>query len=98
MTDYKNLKLRASSNPHIRNNEDTRKIMLDVIIALLPALAFGVYYFGMSVAIAAAVSVGSAVFFEWAYRKFTKKHCTIGDLSASVTVLLLSLTCTPSLP
>ena len=98
MTDYKNLKLRASSNPHIRNNEDTRKIMLDVIIALLPALAFGVYYFGMRVAIAAVVSVGSAVFFEWAYRKFTKKHCTIGDLSAAVTGLLLSLTCTPSLP
>ena len=39
MTDYKNLKLIASSSPHIRSNEDTRSIMLDVIIALLPALA-----------------------------------------------------------
>ena len=35
LNDYKGLKLIASSNPHIRNNEDTRSIMLDVIIALL---------------------------------------------------------------
>ena len=39
MTDYKNLKLIASSSPHVRSNEDTRSIMLDVIIALLPAMA-----------------------------------------------------------
>ena len=51
MTDYKNLKLRASSNPHIRNGEDTRGLMLDVIIALMPALLFGVWQFGVRVAI-----------------------------------------------
>ena len=39
LNDYKGLKLIASSNPHIRNNEDTRSIMLDVIIALCPALS-----------------------------------------------------------
>ena len=39
MTDYKNLKLIASSSPHIRSNEDTRSIMLDVIIAMLPGLS-----------------------------------------------------------
>ena len=49
MTDYKNLKLRASSNPHIRNGEDTRGLMLDVIIALMPALLFGVWHFGVRV-------------------------------------------------
>ena len=43
MTDYKNLKLIASSSPHIRAKEDTRSIMLDVIIALLPALVFSIY-------------------------------------------------------
>ncbi len=47
MTDYKNLKLIASSSPHIRSNESTRSIMMDVIIALLPALAWmSVYCFG----------------------------------------------------
>ena len=85
MTDYKNLKLRASSNPHIRNGEDTRGLMLDVIIALMPALLFGVWHFGVRVAISAVVSVASAIFFEWLYRKLLHKPQMIGDLSAAVT-------------
>ena len=40
MTDYKNLKLIATSNPHIRSNETTQTIMRDVIVAMLPALVF----------------------------------------------------------
>ena len=56
MTDYKNLKLIASSSPHIRSNEDTRSIMLDVIIALLPALAWSVYCFGWKALLLTAVS------------------------------------------
>ena len=91
MTDYKNLKLRASSNPHIRNGEDTRGLMLDVIIALMPALLFGVWHFGVRVAISAVVSVASAIFFEWLYRKLLHKPQMIGDLSAAVTGLLLSM-------
>ena len=81
MTDYKNLKLIASSSPHIRSNEDTRSIMLDVIIALLPALAWSVYCFGWKALLLTAVSVVSCVFFEWAYRKAMKKSCMVGDLS-----------------
>ena len=73
MTDYKNLKLIASSSPHIRSNEDTRSIMLDVIIALLPALAWSVYCFGWKALLLTAVSVVSCVFWEWAYRKLMKK-------------------------
>ena len=46
MTDYKNLKLIATSNPHIRGSETTRSIMLDVIIAMLPALIWAVVKFG----------------------------------------------------
>ena len=88
MTDYKNLKLRASSNPHIRNGEDTRGLMLDVIIALMPALLFGVWHFGVRVAISAVVSVASAIFFEWLYRKLLHKPQMIGDLSAAVTGVL----------
>ena len=98
MTDYKNLKLRASSNPHIRNGEDTRGLMLDVIIALMPALLFGVWHFGVRVAISAVVSVASAIFFEWLYRALLHKPQMIGDLSAAVTGLLLSMVCPPELP
>ena len=46
MTDYKNLKLIASSSPHIRSSESTRTIMMDVIIAMIPALAMSVFVFG----------------------------------------------------
>ena len=46
MTDYKNLKLIATSNPHIRSNETTQTIMRDVIVAMLPALIFACISFG----------------------------------------------------
>ena len=98
MTDYKNLKLIASSSPHIRSNEDTRSIMLDVIIALLPALAWSVYCFGWQALLLTAVSVVSCVFFEWAFRKRRKKSCMVGDLSAVVTGILLSFVCPVDLP
>ena len=98
INDYKGLKLLASSNPHIRSNEDTRSLMLDVIIALLPALAMSVYVFGVTALISAVVSVAGAVFFEWLYRKLLKKPQTIGDLSAALTGLLLSMVCPPTLP
>ena len=42
MTDYKNLKLIATSSPHIRAAENTRSIMLDVIIAMMPALIWAI--------------------------------------------------------
>ena len=96
--DYKALKLIASSNPHIRNTEDTRSIMLDVIIALCPALAWSIYRFGFRALVAAIVSVASAMCWEWAYRKVLKKPQMLGDLSAAVTGLLLSMVCPVTLP
>lgn len=98
INDYKGLKLLASSNPHIRSNEDTRSLMLDVIIALLPALAMSVYVFGVTALISAVVSVAAAVAWEWLYRYLLKKPQTIGDLSAALTGLLLSMVCPPTLP
>ena len=98
INDYKGLKLLASSNPHIRSNEDTRSLMLDVIIALIPALAMSVYVFGVSALISAVVSVAAAMAWEWLYRKLLKKPQTIGDLSAALTGLLLSMVCPPTLP
>ena len=98
MTDYKNLKLIASSSPHIRSNEDTRSIMLDVIIALLPAMGWSIYCFGIKALVLTLVSVVSCVFFEWAYRKLMKKSCMVGNLSAVVTGMLLSFVCPVDLP
>ena len=98
MTDYKNLKLIATSNPHIRGSETTRSIMLDVIIAMLPALIWGIFKFGLEALILTAVSVIGCVFFEWAYRTLMKKPQSAGDLSAVVTGMLLSFVCPPSTP
>ena len=82
MTDYKNLKLIATSNPHIRGSETTRSIMLDVIIAMCPALIWAIIYFGVGALLLTAVSVAGSVFFEWAYRKIMNKPQSVGDLSA----------------
>ena len=98
MTDYKKLNLIATSNPHIRGSETTRSIMLDVIIAMLPALAFACYNFGLRALTVTAVSVIGCVFFEWLYRNLMKKPQSVGDLSAVVTGMLLALTCPVTIP
>ena len=98
MTDDKSLKLIASSSPHIRSNEDTRSIMLDVIIALMPALVMGVYVFGWRALTSTLVSVASCVVWEWIYRKLLKKSCSVGDLSAVVTGILLAFVCPVQTP
>ena len=90
MTNYKDLKLIATSNPHIRSNETTRSIMLDVIIAMLPALVWAVICFGMKALTLTAVSVIGCMFFEWLYRTLMKKPQSVGDLSAVVTGMLLA--------
>ena len=98
MNDYKNLKLIATSNPHIRSSETTRSIMLDVIIAMIPALIWAVISFGLKALTLTAVSVIGCMFFEWLYRKLMKKPQSVGDLSSVVTGMLLALTCPVTVP
>ena len=93
MTDYKNLKLIATSSPHIRAAENTKSIMLDVIIALCPALAFACFQFGFRALTLTAVSVIGCIVWEWLYRKLLKKPQSVGDLSAVVTGMLVAFVC-----
>ena len=90
MTDYKNLKLIATSSPHIRGSETTRSIMLDVIIAMLPALIWAVVMFGFKALTLTVVSVVGCMFWEWLYRTLMKKPQSVADLSAVVTGMLLA--------
>ncbi len=83
----------ASYQPQVRTNTDTSRIMLDVIIALVPAMIVSVLMFGAKALLLLLVSVASAVFWEWGYRKLMKKHDTIGDLSACVTGVLVAMVC-----
>ncbi len=81
----------VSSSPHLRSEVTVQKIMLDVIIALIPASLMGVYFFGMRALILLAVSTLSAVASEVVFQKIRKKPDSSRDLSAVVTGILLAL-------
>ena len=80
----------VTASPHVRSGETVTGIMLDVIIALLPALIAAVRIFGFRALLVVAVSVGSCVLTEYVSRKIMKRENTIGDLSAVVTGILLA--------
>lgn len=84
----------VASSPHISSPDSTPNLMLDVIIALLPAWVVAIYFFGFRVVTLTAVTVAAAVGAEYLYRRLTRQHQTIGDLSAAVTGLLLTM-CLP---
>ena len=83
--------LNVSISPHIRSNNSTRKIMLDVIIALMPALIIGVIVFGWRALMIILLSVATCVLSEYAYEKLLHLPVTVGDLSAVVTGLILAV-------
>ena len=86
------MKLTVASSPHIRGNFRTNRIMADVMIALVPALAVGVVRFGMDALILTLASMASAVATEWLYGALTRTRNTTVDGSALVTGLLLAMT------
>ena len=91
-------KLKVSSSPHIRDKVTSGNIMLMVVIALLPAYAFGVYNFGLSALIMLISTTVSSVLTEYVYEKLMHKKITINDFSAVVTGLLLGLNMPPTAP
>ena len=98
MKTAKNSNLLVTSNPHIVDSMNTTKIMALVSIALLPSLIASIVIFGARALILAAVCVIASMFFEWAYEKIAKKPSTVGDLSAVVTGLLISMNVPVTLP
>lgn len=91
-------RLIASSSPHIRSEETTRNIMLDVIIALFPALVASVFYFGFNSLVLVIAAVAAAVATEYAVQRLMKKPVTVNDLSAVVTGILVAFNIPPTAP
>lgn len=90
--------LTVSSSPHLHSGITSQSIMLDVIIALIPATFYGVFIFGWRAAVLVAVCVGTSVLSEFLWNKILKKPNSLGDLTAIVTGLLLALNLPSSLP
>lgn len=88
----------ASSSPHIRSEETVRRIMLDVVIALLPAVIGSIYFFGFNAFKLILISVISSVVFEALIQKAFKKPVTVDDFSAVVTGILLAFNLPASAP
>ena len=92
-------KLHISSTPHIhQKGSSTRNIMLDVVIALLPAAVAGIVIFGISALWTILTCVITAVLAEYIFNLCAHKKQTVGDLSAVVTGLLLALNLSTAVP
>lgn len=90
--------LTVAASPHFRSGNSTAKIMLDVIIALCPALIAGVIVFGWRALLVVAVCILSCIVFEYLSRLVMKRDNTIGDLSAVVTGMLLAFNLPVTIP
>ena len=91
-------KLTVSASPHVRSAQTVSGIMLNVIIALIPALAASVWLFGPRVLLVCLVTIGTCMLSEYLSRKIMKRSNTLGDLSAVVTGLLLAFNLPVSIP
>ena len=87
-----------SSSPHLSQSATSRRVMCEVSLAMIPAMAAAIYLFGPVAAIILAVCVVAALATEWAFNAVRKKTQTIGDFSVVVTALILGLSLPPTIP
>ena len=73
------MKLTVASSPHIRGNFRTNRIMLDVVLSLLPALAVGIFMLGIRALVVTLICVAAAIAAEWFYSFVTKTRNTVVD-------------------
>lgn len=80
----------VSSSPHIHDGDTTQRIMLDVVIALIPAGIFSVWHFGLRALAIMVITTLSCVAGEAVWQFLTKQKITVFDFSAVITGLLLA--------
>jgi len=93
-----NSMLLVSPSPHVHAKNTTQRIMLDVIIAMCPALIASVIIFGWRVLAVVAVCVATCIASEWIFEKICKRENTVADLSAIVTGMLLAFNLPVGIP
>ena len=86
------MNLTTASSPHIRGDFRTSRLMLDVVIALVPALIAGIWMLGIRALFVTLLSMATAVAAEGLYGLLTKTRCTLPDCSALVTGMLFAMT------
>ena len=92
------MKLTVASSPHIRGDFKSSRIMLDVMLALLPAMIVGIWMHGFRSAVVTAVAILSCLVLEWLYSVVTRTRNTVVDGSALVTGMLLAMTLPATVP
>ena len=92
------MKLTVTSSPHIRGDFRTSRLMLDVVLALIPALIVGVVVLGIRALIVTLTSMAAAVVAEFLWGLLLKKRNTIIDGSALVTGMLFAMTLPSTVP
>ena len=92
------MNLTVTSSPHIRGEFRTSRLMLDVVLALIPALIVGAVVLGARALLVALISMAAAVAAEYLYHWILKKRNTIVDGSALVTGMLFAMTLPVSVP
>ena len=90
--------LTVSAAPHIRGKDNTRRLMLDVLIALAPALIAAVYFYGERALVLTVISVAACVVCEALICLVMRRPVSVGDLSAVVTGVLLAFSVPHSCP
>lgn len=90
--------LHVSSSPHVRDTVTTKSIMYDVLIAMIPAAAFGVVQFGLNSLLVIILTMAACVLSEYLFEKAMKRPVTIADGSAMVTGMILALNMPPEIP
>ena len=88
----------VSVSPHVYGKRDTTGVMLEVIIALIPAAIASVIIFGIRSALVIGICMVDCIAFEAIFDLICKKPMTVGDLSAAVTGLLLALNLPADIP
>jgi Na+-translocating ferredoxin:NAD+ oxidoreductase subunit D len=90
--DANEINLRVASSPFMHTRKTITRVMGEVIIALIPAIAASIYFFGFAALKIISVSVVSCIFTEYLWQKIFKKRVLINDLSAFLTGILFALT------